>query len=330
MRRLNLGRMALALLVGAAVCATARAAFPEAGRPIKIIVPYSSGGPADKTARDLAAALRKVLETPVVVENVAGASGTVGANKVLQAAPDGYTLLFSHIGMSTAYALYRKSSDTLDDFEYLGVTSELPMILIGRLNLEPSTWPELVRWIKARKGNVTIANAGTGSASHMCGLLIQSQIDVQITAVPYKGTSPAMSDVVGGYVDLLCDQSSTASPQIVAGRVKAIATTRKTRFESPPVMTAIPTMEEAGLKGISLSVWQGLYAPKGTPHIVLQVLNNAMRQALKDPTYIERQRADGATVVTDERMTPEGHRRLVKSETDKWSAIIKSANGFAD
>lgn len=330
MRLINLGRIALGLVLGAALCGEAAATYPEPGRPIRIIVPYSSGGPADKTARDLAAALRKVLDTTVVVENVAGASGTVGANKVLQAPPDGYTLLFSHIGMSTAYALYRKSSDTLDDFEYLGVTSELPMVLIGRLNLEASTWPELVKWIKSRKGNVTIANAGTGSASHMCGLLLQTQIGTPITAVPYKGTSPAMSDVVGGYVDLLCDQSSTASPQIVAGRVKAIATTRATRFERPPVMAAIPTMEEAGLKGISFSVWQGLYAPKGTPKLVLQVLNQAVRQALRDPTYIARQQADGATVVTDERLTPEGHRQLVKSETDKWSAIIKSANGFAD
>lgn len=326
-RRLKVGLCLFVLAIF--ISPLARGAFPEGNRPIKLIVPYSSGGPADKTARQLAEALQSVLGSPVIVENIAGASGTLGATKVLQATPDGYTLLFSHVGVSTSYALYRKA-DTLDDFEYLGVTSELPMFLVGRLNLEPADASALLKWMAAKKGAVTIANAGTGSASHLCTLLLQSVLQVTFNAIPYKGTAPAMNDVVGGHVDLLCDQSSTAGPQILGGRVKGYAVTAINRFRSPQQLATIPTLDEAGLKGFDFSVFQGLYAPKGTPRVILETLNRALREALKNPEYVKRQSADGATVVTDTRLSREGHKALVKAETAKWASIIKTANVYAD
>ena len=307
----------------------AASSFPEKGRTIRIVVPYSSGGPADKTARDLAQAMQTVLGVRVVVENVAGENGTVGATKVIQAAPDGYTLLFSHIGMSTAYALYRKSADTLSDFEYVGVTSELPMFLIGRLSLEPSNVAELMAWV-AKRRYVSIANAGTGSASHMCSLLVQEHLKVRLKAVPYKGTAPAMNDIVAGHVDLLCDQSSTAGPQIVGGRVKPFGVTTPQRFTQGSALGNVPTLDEAGLKGFNLSVWQGLYAPKGTPKQVITSLNLALRAAVQDPEFAKKQALDGARIVKDEKLSPEGHRNLVQTETAKWSEAIRKANAYAD
>lgn len=300
----------------------ASAAFPE--KPITIIVPYSLGGPADKTARDLAVALASILKTRVDVENVAGVSGTLGAQKVLQSKADGYTLLFSHIGFSTSYALYRKGTDALDDFEYLGVTSELPMVLVGRPDLEAKDMRDLVRLIAEKRGMVRIANAGTGSASHICSIMLEQHLKQRLIDIPYKGTAPAMTDLLAGHVDLLCDQSSTAMPQVIAGRAKAFAVTTAERFKAPPPMQSVPTLEEAGLKGFNLNVWQGMYAPRGTPKDVLETLNKALRSALKDPAFRRRQLDDGVHVVEDERLSADGHKRLVRAEAMKWTAIIKS------
>lgn len=305
------------------------AQFPEPGRVIKIVVPYSSGGPADKTARDLAEAMAPVLGVPIEVENMAGASGAVGATKVINGAPNGYTLLFSHIGMSTAYALFRKSSDTLDDFEYIGVTSELPMILIARPNLDVGSVKELIQRVK-RKQTFSIANAGTGSASQMCSLLVQEHLGMRMRSIAYKGTAPAMSDLLEGHIDLLCDQSSTAGPQVLAGRAKPLGVTTSTRIGAGTPLANVPTLDEAGLKGFSLSVWQGLYAPKGTPEHVIKTLNGALQVALRDPAFMSRQKADGASIVRDEKSTPAGHRNLVGSETSKWSEVIRKANALSE
>ena len=197
----------LILAFATAALSVAAQAFPD--RPITIVVPFTAGGPTDKVARDFAEALRKNLNNAtILIENVGGAGGTLGANKVAKAAPDGYTLLLHHIGMSTAPALYRKLPyKPLEDFEYLGLINEVPMTLIGKTALPANNYAELVKWLEANKGQVNLANAGLGSASHLCGLLLQQNLKIDMTTVPYKGTAPAMSDLLGGQVDIMCDQT---------------------------------------------------------------------------------------------------------------------------
>ena len=208
--------------LAASMLATAALAFPD--KPVTIVVPFAAGGPTDKVARDFAEALRKPLGgATVVIENVGGAGGTLGAAKVAKAAPDGYTLLLYHIGMSTSPALYRKMTyDTLGDFEYLGMINEVPMTLIGRSTLPANNMAELRTWINANKGKINLANAGLGAASHLCGLLFQQAMGVDMTTVPYKGTAPAMTDLLGGQVDLMCDQTTNTTGQIEAGKVEGL------------------------------------------------------------------------------------------------------------
>ena len=271
----------LAALFATAVAASAHA-FPD--KPVTIVVPFAAGGPTDKSARDLAEVLRKAFNTQtVVVENVGGAGGTLGANKVAKASPDGHTLLLHHIGMATAPALYRKLPyDTLGDFEYLGMVSDVPMTLIGRPSLPAGNFTELRKWMADNKGKINLANAGLGAASHLCGLLFQQAMAVDMTTVPYKGTAPAMTDILGGQVDLMCDQTTNTSGQIEAGKVRAYAVTTLKPLTTPALRN-LPTLDALGLKGFNVVVWQGLYAPKGTPKPIVDQLNAALRQALKDP-----------------------------------------------
>ena len=313
----------------ALAASTALAEYPD--KPINIVVPFAAGGPTDKVARDLAEALRKPLGgATVVVENVGGAGGTLGATKVARAAPDGYTLLLYHIGMSTSPALYRNLPyKTLDDFEYLGMINEVPMTLIGRPTLPPNNYAELAKWIEANKGKVNLANAGLGAASHLCGLLFMSAIKVDMQTVPYKGTAPAMTDLIGGQVDLMCDQTTNTTTQIEGGKVKAYAVTSTKRLNTP-ALSKLPTLEESGLKGFNVSIWHALYAPKGTPKPVLEKLNTAMKAALKDPEFIKREEALGAVIITDARLNGAEHKKFVESEIAKWSPIIKAAGIYAD
>jgi tripartite-type tricarboxylate transporter receptor subunit TctC len=305
------------------------AQFPD--KPITLVVPFAAGGPTDKVARDFAEALRKPLGgATVVVENVGGAGGTLGAVKVAKAAPDGYTLLLFHIGMSTTPAMYRKLSyNSLDDFEYLGLINDVPMTLLGRKNLPATNYADMVKWLNENKGKVNLAHAGLGSASHLCGLMFQSAVKVDMTTVPYKGTAPAMNDLLGGQVDLLCDQTTNTTSQIAAGAVNAYAVSTIKRV-STPVLSKLPTLDESGLKGFNVSIWHGLYAPKGTPKAVSDKLNAALKEALKDPEFIKRQEALGAVVVTDNRVTPVEHKKFVSAEIDKWGAVIKAAAQYAD
>jgi tripartite-type tricarboxylate transporter receptor subunit TctC len=324
--------MKLTLLAAAALLATttiAFAAYPE--KPVTIVVPFAAGGPTDKVARDFAEALRKPLNGAViVVENVGGAGGTLGANKVAKAAPDGYTLLLYHIGMATSPSLYRNMPyKTLDDFEYLGMVNEVPMTLIGRPTLPANNFPELLKWLDANKGKVNLANAGLGAASHLCGLLFQQAVKIDMTTVPYKGTAPAMTDLMGGQVDIMCDQTTNTSTQIEAGKVKAYAVTTSKRLTTP-ALAKLPTLDEAGLKGFNVSIWHGVYAPKGTPKAVLDQLNTAMRAALKDPEFIKREEALGAVVITDGRLAPAEHKKFVESEINKLGVAIKAAGQYAD
>ncbi|MBP6898939.1 MAG: tripartite tricarboxylate transporter substrate binding protein BugD [Burkholderiaceae bacterium] len=320
------------LLLSVLLAATAGAAladYPE--KPVTIVVPFAAGGPTDKVARDLAEALRKHLNNqPIVIENVGGAGGTLGAAKVAKSAPDGYTVLLHHIGMATSPALYRKLPyDTLGDFEYLGLVNEVPMTLIGRSTLPANNFAELRTWINANKGKINLANAGLGAASHLCGLLFQQSVAVDMTTVPYKGTAPAMTDLLGGQVDIMCDQTTNTTGQIETGKVKAFAVTTTKRL-STPSLSKLPTLDEAGLKGFNVSIWHGLYAPKGTPKAAQDKLNAALRAALKDADFHKRQEALGAVLVTDGRVGGAEHKKFVESEINKWGPAIKAAGQYAD
>ncbi len=314
----------LALAAGSAL-----AEYPD--KPITIVVPFAAGGPTDKVARDLAESLRKPMGgATIVIENVGGAGGTLGAAKVARAAPDGYTLLLHHIGMSTSPALYKNMQyKTLEDFEYLGMINEVPMTLIGKPGLPANNYAELAKWIEANKGKVNLANAGLGAASHLCGLLFMSAIKIDMQTVPYKGTAPAMTDLLGGQVDLMCDQTTNTTTQIESGKVKAYAVTTPKRLTTP-ALAKLPTLDESGLKGFNVSIWHGLYAPKGTPKPILDKLNTALRAALQDPEFIKREEALGAVVITDARLSGAEHKKFVEAEINKRTPIIKAAGVYAD
>lgn len=322
-------RLMLAAVAALAVTGAMAQNYPG-DKPVTIVVPFTAGGPTDKVARDLAEALRKPLGATIVIENVGGAGGTLGATKVAKAAPDGYTLLLHHIGMATSPSLYRTLQyKTLDDFEYLGLINEVPMTLIGRPTLPANNYAELLKWIEANKGKINLANAGLGAASHLCGLLYQSTLKVDMTTVPYKGTAPAMTDLIGGQVDIMCDQTTNTTSQIEAGKVKAFAVTTPKRLTTP-ALSKLPTLDESGMKGFNVSIWHGLYAPKGTPKAVLDKVNAALKVALKDADFLKREEALGAVVVTDARTNPADHKKWVEAEINKWSPVIKAAGQYAD
>ncbi len=318
-----------ALLAASLITVTAMAEYPD--KPITIVVPFAAGGPTDKVARDFAEAFRKHLNNQaMVIDNVGGAGGTLGAAKAARAAPDGYTLLLHHIGMATSPALYRTMQyKTLEDFEYLGLVNEVPMTLIGRSTLPANNYAELLKWLDANKGKINLANAGLGSASHLCGLLFQQSVKIDMSTIPYKGTAPAMTDLLGGQVDLMCDQTTNTTQQIESGKVKAYAVSSMKRLTTPS-LAKLPTLDESGLKGFNVSIWHGLYAPKGTPKPVLDKLNAALMAALKDADFDKRQEALGAVIVTDGRTGPAEHKKFVEAEIAKWGPVIKAAGQYAD
>jgi len=319
------------LWVLAALFATTAALAEYPDRPITVVVPFAAGGPTDKVARDLGEVLRKGLNNQtVIIENVGGAGGTLGAAKVAKAAPDGYTLLLHHIGMATSPALYRSLPyKTLEDFEYVGLINEVPMTLVGRSTLPASNFAELRKWLDANKGKINLANAGLGAASHLCGLLFQQSLGLDMTTVPYKGTAPAMNDLLGGQVDIMCDQTTNTTGQIEGGKIKAFAVTTTKRLTIPS-LAKLPTLDESGLKGFNVTIWHGLYAPKGTPKAALDKVNAALRSALKDADFIKRQEALGAVVVTDARVGQAEHKKFVEAEIAKWGPVIKAAGQYAD
>ncbi|MGB3719281.1 MAG: tripartite tricarboxylate transporter substrate binding protein BugD [Hyphomicrobiaceae bacterium] len=297
-------------------------------KPITMLVPFSAGGPTDTVARLLAQAMGADLGQQVIVENVAGAGGTLAPERLTRSAPDGYTILIHHIGMSTAPTLYRKLRyNPLEDFEHIGLINEVPMTIVARKDFPPNTLTELVEYVKANKDKVTYANAGIGAASHLCGLLFMSTVGVQVTTVPYKGTGPAMNDLLGGQVDFMCDQTTNTTSQIKGGKIKVYAITTGNRVSSLP---DVPTTKEAGLPELEVSVWHGLYAPKGTPKEIVERLSKSLQVALKDPTVIERFGDLGTEPIAQERATPQAHRDFLKAEIDKWAPIIKAAGTYAD
>ncbi|RQP26431.1 tripartite tricarboxylate transporter substrate-binding protein [Piscinibacter terrae] len=315
--------------VATLAAASAFADYPD--KPITIVVPFAAGGPTDKVARDLAEALRKPMgNATIIIENVGGAGGTLGATKVAKAAPDGYTLLLAHAGISTAPALYRNLQyKTLEDFEYLGMINEVPMTLVSKPTLPAKNYGELVKWLEANKGKVNLANAGLGSASHLCGLMFQSATKIEMQTVPYKGTGPAMTDLIGGQVDIMCDQTTNTTTQIEGGKIKAYAVTSKARLKTA-ALSGLPTLDEAGLKGFNVTIWHALYAPKGTPKAAQDKINTALKAALKDAEFIKREESLGAVIITDNRVNGADHKKFVESEISKWGPVIKAAGQYAD
>lgn len=302
--------------------------YPD--RPITIVVPFAAGGPSDKIARDLAEALRKPLKETIIVDNTGGAGGTIGAAKVANAKPDGYTLLVHHIGMATAPALYRKLSYKVpDDFEFLGLVNEAPSTLITKPTVDAKNFAELRKYIESSGGKLNMANAGIGSASHLCGLMIQQALKADLTTVPYKGTAPAMADLMAGQVDIMCEQATNSVPQIEGGKVKVFGVTSAKRA-TIPALKNVPTLSESGLKDFNVQVWHGLYAPKGTPPEIVAKLNSALKVALKDPEFIKREEALGISVIKDDRNTPAGHKKFVEAEVDRWGKVIQAAGAYAD
>ena len=295
---------------------------------ITMVVPFTAGGPTDTVARLLGAPMTKALKQQVIVENVGGAGGTIAANRVAKATPDGYMILIHHIGMSTAPALYRKLPyNPMTDFEPIGLINEVPMTIVSRRDFPPKDLKDLIAYVKANKDKVTYANAGIGAASHLCGMLFMTAIQTDLTTVPYKGTADVIKDLLGGQVDFSCDQTTNTTSQIKADKIKVYGVTTKTRLASLP---NIPTVDEAGIKGFEVAVWHGLYAPKGTPKPVIDTLVKALQVALKDATVKQRFADLGTEPVAENRATPEALRAHLKAEIDKWSPIIKKAGVYAD
>jgi tripartite-type tricarboxylate transporter receptor subunit TctC len=317
---------AAAAALGLGTQAFSQAAYPD--KPISLVIPFAAGGPTDAVARMIAIPMSKSLGQTVLVENVVGAGGTIGVTKVAKAAPNGYTILLHHMGMATAPALYRKLSfDPLKDFEYIGQVVDVPMTLLARKDFPATTFPELQAYLKANGNKVSLANAGLGAVSHLCGLLFMSQIGVELNTIPYKGTGPAMNDLLGGQVDLLCDQTTQTVPMIKENRVKVFGVTSMTRLATLP---NVPTLNEQGLKGFEVKVWHGMYAPKGTPAPVLEKINAAMRAAMQDPMVKQRLADLSSDVPSADKMTPVGLKTHLEAEIAKWGPVIKKAGVYAD
>ncbi|ACY30971.1 tripartite tricarboxylate transporter substrate binding protein BugD [Comamonas thiooxydans] len=311
-----------------AACAGAQASsWPE--KPVVLVVPYSAGGPTDVVARLLAIPMGQVLGQSVLVENTVGAGGTIAPARVAKAKADGYTILIHHMGMATAPALYKKLSyDPLKDFEYIGQVLDVPMTLLSRKDFPASNFAELLDYVRKNQDKVSLANAGIGAVSQLCGMLFMHQAGVKLTTVPYKGAGPAMNDLMGGQVDLLCDQTTQTVPVIKDGqRAKVFGVTTPQRLSSLP---NIPTLDEQGLKGFDVKVWHGMYAPKGTPKEVVMAINKALNVAIKDENVRKRIAELSSDLVSTEKATPEGLRTHLQAEVVRWNKVIKAAGVSAE
>ncbi|WP_151447183.1 tripartite tricarboxylate transporter substrate binding protein BugD [Lacisediminimonas profundi] len=316
----------VAALCAASVSAVAADDYPS--KPITMVIPFAAGGPTDVVGRIIAQSMTTTLKKTVVVENTPGAGGTIAAARVARAAPDGYMLFLHHIGHSTAPSLYRTLPyNSIDSFEPVGLVADVPMTLIARKDFPAQDLKELIAVIKKDPKKVSLANAGLGAASHLCGMLFMSAIGTDLNTIPYKGTAPAMNDLMGGQVDLMCDQTTNTTSQIKGGKVKVYGLTTSKRLASLP---GVPTLSEAGLPKFEVAVWHGLYAPKGTPKSVVDKLSQALQVALKDPMVVERFAGLGTEPVAQNRATPEALRGHLKAEIDKWAPIIKKAGIYAD
>jgi tripartite-type tricarboxylate transporter receptor subunit TctC len=324
-----IGKVFLSIFLGLVLLAAGPALAQQyPTKVITMIIPFSAGGPTDTVGRLVAKAMGDSLKSQMIIENVAGAGGTIAAARVARSAPDGYTVFLHHIGQSTAPALYRKLSyNVLTDFEPIGLVNEVPMTLVAKKDFPPKDLKELIAYVKANKDKVTYANAGLGAASHLCGMLFMSAIQTDLTTIPYKGTGPAMNDLLGGQVDFMCDQTTNTTSQIKSGKIKVYGVTTKTRVPSLP---DIPTLHESGLPNFEVSIWHALYAPKGTPKPIIDKLVKALQEALKDATVKQRFADLGTEPVPEKRATPEALRAHLKAELEKWAPVIKKAGIYAD
>jgi tripartite-type tricarboxylate transporter receptor subunit TctC len=290
---------------------------------ITFVVPFSAGGPTDTVTRLISEPMSEELGQQIVIQNVEGAGGTVAAGEVATAEPDGYTVLVHHIGMSTAPALYPDLPyDPLEDFKTIGLITDVPMTIVARSDFEPDTLEDLVAYVEENADTVTLANAGIGAASHLCGLLIEESIGVDLTEVPYDGTGPAMTDLVGGQVDFMCDQTTNTTGQIQSGEIKAYAVTTPEPVEALP---DLPTTAEGGLPDVEVGVWHGLYVPADTPDEVVGMLTDALATALDDQGVIDRMADLGTAPVPPEQVTPQSHTSKLEEQIDLWTPIIEDA-----
>ena len=318
------------LLVGIAISAAASVATAQQypTHQVNMIVPYAAGGPTDTVARVVAQAMGKPLGQTVIVENRPSAGGIIGPEAVKNAKPDGYTILIHHIGMATTPTLYRQLRfNPLTDFEYIGLINEVPMTIIANQKVPANNLKDFIAYLKANKDKVSYANAGIGAASHLCGLLFMSAIQLDLLTVPYKGTGPAMNDLLGGQVTFMCDQTTTTTSQIKGGKVKVYGITSPKRVPSLP---DVPTLDEQGLKGANVGIWHGLYAPKGTPKPVVDKLVSAMQTALADADVQKRFNELGAVTYPKDKQTPQALQAHLKEEIAKWAPLIKKAGVYAD
>lgn len=316
----------LLLTSGLVLPAQAQDNYPT--QPITVIVPFSAGGPTDTVARLVAQSMSTDLGQQVLVQNVGGAGGTLGAGQVAKAKPDGYTLLLHHIGMSTAPTLYRQLPfDPVKDFAPIGLVTSVPMTIVARKDLEPGSITDLVAYLKSNGTNITYAHAGIGSASHLCGMLLQETLGVQMVTVPYQGAAPAMTDIVGGQVDLLCDQTTNTTNQIKAGEVKAYAVTSPERLTSLP---DLPTTKESGLEKLDIGVWHGVYAPTGVDPAIVARLQASLQKALTNETVKARFAELGTAPVSAEEATPDGLKNELSSQIELWRPIIEAAGIYAN
>ena len=321
-----LSRAATALVALCLPLAVAAQTFPT--KPLTLVIPFAAGGPTDLLGRTLAQSMGEALGQTVVVENRAGAGGTLASGHVARANADGYTVLLHHIGMSTAPGLYRKLAyDPLKDFEYIGQVADVPMTVIGRPTLAAKTPQDLIAYLKQENKAVNLAHAGLGAASQLCGMLLQQAVGAEVTTVPFQGTAPALTALIGGQVDVMCDQTTQTVSHIKAGKVKMYAVTTAERLKPLP---DAPTLREVGLKDFEVVVWHGLYAPKGTPAPVLSRRNAAMKTALKDPSLVKRLDDVGVQVVKESLQSPDGLRNHLRAEIDRWGALIRKAGTYAD
>jgi tripartite-type tricarboxylate transporter receptor subunit TctC len=313
----------LALFMGSAVAQTD---YPS--RPITMIVPFAAGGPTDTVARLIAEPMTRTLGQQVIVENVAGAGGTLAAAREARAAPDGYTLMVHHIGLASSVGLYRKLPyDAGTAYAPIGLITDVPMTVVGKADFPPKSVAELLDYIRTNKEKVTFAHGGVGAVSHLCGLLLSDALDTKMTMVGYKGSGPAMTDLLGGQVDMTCDQTTNTMGPIKAGKIKPYAVTTLKRLSALP---DLPTLDESGLKGFEVTAWHALYAPKGTPPGVMDKLVKALQAALKDSKVIERFADLGTEPVAPERATPAALEQHLQAEIAKWKPVIQQAGVYAE
>ncbi len=293
-----------------------------------MVVPFAAGGPTDTVARLTAEKMSLDLGQQFIVEIVGGAGGTLGAAQVAQAEPDGYTILLHHIGMATSETLYRELPyETLEAFEPIGLVTEVPMTIVARADFEPADMASFITYVKENADIITMANAGIGAASHLCGMLLLQALEAPIVTVPYRGTGPAMTELVGGQIDIMCDQTTNTSEQIQGGTIKAYAVTTPERLDIPP---DLPTAAEAGLPGVEVSVWHGIYAPAGTPQEAIERLSASLQTVLADPELATRLSELGTAPSPVEDGTPAALEARLTSEIERWRPIIEAAGVYAD